>query len=222
LSQLTFNFCEVDAVTDLDLIVNDIKMPITPEITENNQTIPGMVGNLFLGNSYGKKVFEIDITIKAENSTERNQKIHELSNLVITFGSGEYPMIFSNDSDYTYYGHFSNISTPERISQNSSWAKCTLTFSCSDPKGYGEHQQNDMTQNPITIFPEGTAECYPVFTCIPKKDVTKIAITDENGTYVYVGSEVDPDTGDSPIDKEPLVLHDPCNTLVYLDSSYSI
>jgi hypothetical protein len=60
-----------------------------------------------------------------------------------------------------------------------------------------------MTKNPITIFPDGTGECYPVFTCLPKKDVTKIAITDENGTYVYLGSDVDPDSGDSSIDNEP-------------------
>jgi phage-related protein len=65
LSKLTFNFCGIDAVEDLDLIVNDIKMPVTPEITENTQDVPGMVGKLFFGNNYGQKIFEIDITIKS-------------------------------------------------------------------------------------------------------------------------------------------------------------
>lgn len=210
---LTFNFCEVDAVTDLDIIVNDIKKPVTPTITENIQDVPGMVGKVFLGNSYGQKIFDILITIKANNSTERTKKVNELTDLVMTFGSGEYPMIFSNDPGNTFYGHFTNITTPERISPTSSWATCTLTFACSDPKGYGNYKQQDMMTNPITITPEGTGECYPIFTCLPKKDVTKIAVTDEDGTYVYVGSEVDPDTGETPVDKEPLVLHDVCNTL---------
>ena len=212
MDRLTCIFCGVDFVEDLGLIVNDIKRPVTPEISENVQDVPGMVGKIYLGNSYGQLQFEISITIKAKTPQERIDKIHDLSNIVTTFGDGEYPMVFSNDSEWTYYGHFSSISTPELISNNQ-WATCTLTFSCSDPKGYGEYQQHDMKENPIIITPDGTAECYPIFTCMPKQDVTKIAITDEDGNYVYLGADVDPDTGDSPINKEPLVFHDPCNTL---------
>ncbi|MED3650604.1 distal tail protein Dit [Heyndrickxia sporothermodurans] len=208
----TFNFCGVDSLTDLDIIVNEIKKPVTPEITENVQDVPGMLGKIYMGNSYGQKVFEILITIKAKSEQERVQKIDQLTELVMTFGDGEYPMIFSTESDYTYYGHFSGITTPERV-EKTHWATCTLTFSCSDPRGYGEYESNDMTQNPITILPNGKADCFPIFTCLPKKDVTKIAITDEDGNYVYIGADVNPDTGDAPIDKEPLVLHDPCNTL---------
>jgi predicted phage tail component-like protein len=210
LSQQTFNFCGLDAINDLDLIVNSIRYPVTPEITENTQDVPGMVGKIFLGNSYGQKIFQIDITIMKEDSKRLIQKIHQLTELVMTFGDGEYPMIFSDDPEYTYYGHFTGVSTPDKIG---GYATCTLTFACSDPKGYGEYQQKDMTKNPITIYPAGNGECYPIFTCLPKKAVTKIAITDENGTYAYVGADVDPDTGDEPIDKEPLVLHDACNTL---------
>ncbi|MEY8731956.1 hypothetical protein AB9M92_06720 [Peribacillus frigoritolerans] len=108
-------------------------------------------------------------------------------------------MFFSDESDYTYYGHFSGVSKPERISGTSHWARFTFTFSCSDPNGYREYETTDMLSNPTTISPNGTAECYPIFTCLPKKDVTKIAITDEDGNYVYLGADVDPDTGDSPI-----------------------
>ena len=213
MSLLTFNFCGVDAVTELGLIVNNIRMPITPEINEATQDVPGMLGKVFLGNSYGQKIFEIDVTIKAKNETELATKIHELTELVMTFGSDEYPMVFSNDSAYTYYGHFSNISTPEKIIETSAWRRCTLTFSCSDPKGYGEYASNDMVKNPVTILPNGNAECYPVFTCLPKKDIKKIAVTDEDGTYVFIGADIDPDTGQEDINKEPRVLHDECNTL---------
>lgn len=188
-------------------------MPITPEITENTQDVPGMLGKVFLGNSYGQKIFEIDITIKAKDTTELAQKIHDLTEVVMTFGSEEYPMVFSNDSAYTYYGHFSSMSTPEKIIETSAWARSTLTFACSDPKGYGEYITNDMTSNPVAITPQGTSECYPVFTCLPKKDVKKIAVTDEDGTYVFIGADVDPDTGQEDINKEPLVFHDECTTL---------
>lgn len=213
MSLINFIFSGVDAVNDLGLIVNDIKAPVTPTISETTQEIPGMVGSLFLGNSYGQKIYNIDVTIRASNATERTRKIQELAELVMTFGSGEYPMSFSNDPGYTYYGHFTGITQPERIVQTKSWVKCTLTFACSDPKGYGDYVFNDMVVNPTTITPGGNDECYPVFTCLPKKDVTKIAVTDEDGNYIFMGADVDPDTGNSPIEKEPRVLNDPCNTL---------
>ncbi|MGE6611866.1 distal tail protein Dit [Peribacillus sp. NPDC076916] len=205
-------FCGIDLEKEIGLIINEIKRPVTPEITETTQDVPGMVGSLFLGNNYGQRVFDIEITIKAQSESERVQKIHRLAELAMTFGDGEFPMNFGDESDITFYGHFTNVTIPERI-ERTHWAQCTLTFACSDPKGYGEYENHDMLSNPTTISPNGTAECYPIFTCLPKKDVTKIAITDEEGNYVYLGAEVDPDTGDSPINKEPLVLHDPCNTL---------
>ena len=213
MNQLTFNFCGADAITDFGIIVNNIKFPIAPEITENVQDLPGMYGKLFLGNTYGQKIINIDITIPANNEYELMQKIDSLTDLVITFGDEEYPMVFSNDSAYTYYGHFSGLSTPEEIIPTSHWRTATLTFSCSDPKGYAEMITSDLIENPVTILPEGQSETYPVFTCMPNKDVTKIALTDEDGVYVYVGGEVDPDSGDLPVDNKPRVIHDPCNTL---------
>lgn len=90
-----------------------------------------------------------------------------------------------------------------------------MTFACSDPKGYGEYQSFDLSSNPATIVADGTSETYPIFTCIPKKDVRKIAISDEDGRYVFIGADVDPDTGDTPVDLEPRVVHDEANTLAY-------
>ncbi|PKR82372.1 distal tail protein Dit, partial [Heyndrickxia camelliae] len=168
----TIIFCGIDLEKELGIIVNEIKRPVTPEISETVQDIPGMVGSLFLGNNYGQRVFEIDITIKAKSESEKVQIIHQLAEMVMTFGDGEFPMIFGDELDFTYYGHFTNISVPERISRTH-WATCTLTFSCSDPKAYGEYESFSMNENPINITPNGTAECYPIFTCLPKKDVTK-------------------------------------------------
>lgn len=213
MSLLTFNFSGVDAIEDLDLIVSSIRVPVVPEISESTQDVPGMVGKIFLGNSYGQKKFEIDVIIKAEDAADRAAKIHQLTELVMTFGDDEYPMIFSNDPEYTYYGHFTDVSVPQKILQTSSWMLTTLTFTCSDPKGYAAYTSNDITVDPVSLLPDGNSECYPIFTCIPKNDVTKIAVADEDGNYVFIGADVDPGTGEALQNLEPLVLHDNCNDL---------
>jgi predicted phage tail component-like protein len=213
MSEVTFNFCGVDSKRDLSLIVNNVNRPVTPEITENVQSVPGMLGSIFQTNSYGQKVITVDVTLKADDSRDRTQKYQALSHLFIQLGSNEFPLIFSDESEYTYYAHVSNVGQPQRLMPGSSWVTFTITFSCSDPKAYGEYQNIPLHSNPATILPKGEAECYPIFTCMPNKDVTKIAITDQNGVYVYVGSDVDPDSQDSPVDNEPLILRDFCNDL---------
>lgn len=206
-----FNFCGLFSGDDLGIIVNDIRRPIGPTITENVQEIPGMTGNLFQGNSYSSKSIEIDITIPADTVQELIRKYHELADLFVQTGDGEFPMIFYDEPDYTYYGHFVNLPTPTR--PYSKLAQVTLGFTCSDPLAYGEQKDIKITQSPQTIIPNGTAEENPIFTCIPNKDVSKIAVTDQDGNYAYIGEDVDPETGEAPIDKEPRVFHDDCNTL---------
>lgn len=209
---LTFNYCGLDAVNDMGLIVNFISAPVVPEVTENTQEVPGMIGKLYLGNSYGQKIYEIEVTIPADNSTQFNDKLHELTDIFMNADDLEYPMQFSNDPGYTYYGHFTTISKPEVIVRNSAWRRVVLTFSCSDPKGYGAYINNDIITNPANILPLGRSECYPIFTCIPKKDVTKIAVSDEDGNYVYLGADIDPEEGDVQ-NLEPRVFSDVTNDL---------
>ena len=213
MSEKTFTFAGIDSKNDLSLILNDIKRPVSADITENVQEIPGMIGSLFLGNSFGQKPYEVEVTLKANSETDAANKLHILGNLIIETGDGEYPIIFSDEPEWTFYGHISGFTTPERLSDSSHWLRFSLNFNCSDPKGYGKYERADMVANPTTITPKGAGECYPIFTCIPKKDVTKIAITDQDGNYAYIGAEIDPDTGGSNVDLEPLVLNDPCNTL---------
>lgn len=90
MNEVTFNFCGFNSNTDLDLIVNDIKRNVGPEISENVQDVPGMMGKIFQGNSYGQRVFEIDATIKATSEADRVDKIQRLSNLITITGDGEY------------------------------------------------------------------------------------------------------------------------------------
>ncbi|MFX3618748.1 MAG: distal tail protein Dit [Sporolactobacillus sp.] len=210
---IEFNFCGLDAYEDLNLIVNEVHDPVGPSITENAQTVPGMVGNIFQGNTYGSKQIDIDVTILADSEEDRAAMLHDLSSLFLQTGSGEYPMIFGNEPDYTYYGHFIAISVPTRLSQTDSNASMTLSFVCSDPKAYGDQVSLQASNNPATITTEGTDAILPILTCIPHQDVTKIAVTDQDGNYAYIGSDVDPDTQTAAVDKEPLVFRDTCQTL---------
>ncbi|WEG14158.1 phage tail family protein [Pullulanibacillus sp. KACC 23026] len=210
---MTFNFCGMDSYQDLKLIVNDIRIPLAGTLTENVQEIPGMVGNLFQGVSISSKPIEIDATLIADSDRDRMMKAYTLADLFLQYTDDEYPMIFSPISEYTYYGHFTNLPALQRIAQNETSGALTLLFTCSDPKAYGEQQEIQITNNPFTVTPNGTTDCYPIFTCLPHADVTKIAVTDQDGNYAYVGSEVDPDTGGTAIDNEPQILHDYCNDL---------
>ncbi|AJH77480.1 distal tail protein Dit [Heyndrickxia coagulans] len=195
---------------EFNLKVIEIHRNIFPTVEEQTQNIPGMSGDLYLGTNVKNRTFVVDVEIVAGSHTQRIDLIHQISDWLMPVDDAEFDLIFDDEQDFTYYAHVSNIT---EVTRSLYKGKASITFSCSDPKGYGEYQQHDMTTNPITITPDGTAECYPIFTCMPKKDVTKIAITDEDGNYVYLGADVDPDTGDAPIDKEPLVFHDTCNTL---------
>lgn len=208
-----FNFCGLDSYADLNLIVNEIHDPVGPSVTENAQAVPGMVGNIFQGNSYGSKQIDIDVTIIADSNEERAAMLHDLASLFLQTGSSEYPMIFGNEPDYTYYGHFTSISVPQRLSQTDTNASMTLSFVCSDPAAYGEQKSLSIASSPQSITAEGGIKTYPILSCMLKKDVTKIAVADQGGNYIYLGNDIDPDTGGSPIDNEPRILHDECTSL---------
>ncbi|AWP37766.1 phage tail protein [Heyndrickxia coagulans] len=195
---------------EFNLKVIEIHRNIFPTVEEQTQNIPGMSGDLYLGTNVKNRTFVVDVEIVAGSHTQRIDLIHQISDWLMPVDDAEFDLIFDDEQDFTYYAHVSNIT---EVTRSLYKGKASITFSCSDPKGYGEYQQHDMITNPITITPDGTAECYPVFTCIPKKDVTRIAITDQDENYVYIGSDVDPDTGDSPVDLEPLVFHDYCSTM---------
>lgn len=203
----------MDSYEDLSLVVNDVQLPISGSLTENVQEIPGMVGNLFQGMSISSKPILIPVTLIADSERDRAMKMMNLADLFLQYTDDEYPMVFSHLSEYTYYGHFTDLPSPQRLSQNDTSANFTLTFICSDPKAYGEQEDIKVVNNPMTITPHGTSECYPIFTCLPHSDVTKIALTDQDGNYAYLGSEVDPDTGGTAIDNEPQIFHDYCNDL---------
>lgn len=208
-NEFGFTFAGVHS-REFNIKIIDIKRTIVPALTRNSQDIPAKKGDVLLGTSVGNRTFDVDIEIQADSHIERNALTHDIANWLMPIDNAEFDLIFDDDSAYTYYATVTNADDIERSLYK---GRATITFVCSDPLGYGEYISEDFTSNPFEITPGGDAECYPIFTCIPKTEVTKIAITDEDGNYIYIGGDVDPDTGETPVDKEPLVLHDQCNSL---------
>lgn len=213
MSEITFTFCDFNSKKDLNLIVNKIKRGFISEMGEISQEVPGRKGNIYQGTTYGAKKFEVDVTCKTDTEEQRVNWMHELSNLFVVSDEGEFPLIFSDDPDVTYYAHISDISDPERISSTNSWATFSISFICSEPLGHYTEREEKVTENPYIFTPEGKAETYPVFTCIPKANVNKVGLADDKGDYVYLSNGVNEDTQELPVNKEPIVFTDRMNNL---------
>lgn len=211
--EITFDFAGLNSLDDLNLIVNNIQRKILPDPSENSEDVPAKLGDIYQGTSYGAKEFEVDVTIMAYSEQDRVDQMHQLSKLFRHTGSGEFSLVFSDDPAYTYYAHVAEAGDVERVSDKSPWGEFTIKFVCSDPLGYGKHYTEPLDADNDSIQVEGNEQAYPIFTCIPKKDVREIGVIDHNGDYVFIGSNVDPDTGKSPIDNEPLVMKDRSNDL---------
>lgn len=71
------------------------------------------------------------------------------------------------------------------------------------------------SDNTVTLHDaDSTAESFPTFILHPQTDITKIGIADLGSEdYLYLGSEVDPDSTDQVVNNEPLVVHDYCQTM---------
>lgn len=213
MDEITFTYGSFNSSEDLNLIVNEIKRGILGDISEITQDVPAMIGNIYNGTAFGSKKIDVDCTMKAETEEERAEMIHELGNLFFDDSNDEYDLILSDEPQYAYHAHVSAISTPERISNNSSYSTFTITFVCSKPFAYGEQQKQVITEDVFEFAPVGEAPTYPVFTIIPNTDVSNIAIADNEGSYVFLGQDENTESETTAVNMEPQILNDACNTL---------
>lgn len=203
--------------TDLGLLVEHINKPIAPTISNSRQSGLGMYGDINLGNGYSNKVFNISATFSAwDNDEILNSTIHKLASQLITFGNdgAEYPIIFGDEPNVTYYGTFTSISEATQLEKLTNDSQVTLVFTCSDPKGYMEAEDVVIDTQPFSFTPKGTGEAYPIFYIIPKYDLyeTAVAYDDSTNGYIDVGSQLDPTEEENVVDVNPVLVDDPCNT----------
>lgn len=204
----TFTYAGISS-KDIPLFVNKIKRNAI-EVASRTQEVPEQIGNYFFGNNVGVGSFSIDVSILAESEQERVQIFHYLNNLIIQTNSIENEIIFSDDSAWKYYGHFEQMADLEEI-QTVGYTT-TLTFVCSDPRGYGEQKTIDFTQQTEIVKVEGSQDTYPIIRAIATDDLTSAGFVFEDG-YMYIGSDVDPDTNQTPRKPYANVLSDRMNDI---------
>ncbi|MBK5446070.1 distal tail protein Dit [Peribacillus sp. TH24] len=209
-----FNYCGFDSRSDLGLMVVDIKRPILAETTEQTTTIPGMFGTIYEGLSFGAKVFTIDVLLEASSERDRVLKLRELANLFTQTGDGdEYPLIFSDESEVVWYVHPVDVSEPQRVAPADNSVLFSIKFSSSEGVALGEKVEQILTKQTTVITPGGNTTTYPIFTVVPTAETTSIAIASDDESYIYLGAGFDQENQDKPINKQPRILNDACNTL---------
>ncbi|MCH8632304.1 phage tail domain-containing protein [Lactiplantibacillus plantarum] len=139
------NILSIGTLTNYDMgfLVNKFTRNLTPDITENTQTIPGRVGLGYMSNSYGGLQLTAECTVIADKSDDVYQIMRDISEGLWSDKADEeeQPITWSgdnNDGIIVYFGHVTDVSTPSWTDEASYYmATFTITFKCSDPHGFG-------------------------------------------------------------------------------------
>lgn len=209
----TLSIAGFNSKRDLKLIVTDIKRPLVPELTEQVQDIPGMRGVVYQGMNIGQKAFDITFFMECIDDRDCVRQMRDLSNFFVQMMDGkEYPLIFSDEQDVTWWVHPVDITAPEKVTQQSYDSTFTVTFNSSAGTGEGETVYKDLTSTTSLITPKGNTTTYPVFTLVAGESLTKVGVSDGN-KYIYLGKGFNVENQDAPRNQMPRILTDPCNTL---------
>ena len=170
-------------LSEIGIIVGRVVRPISPTMTGYNQQAIAQYGTTYQGMSFGSKTFQIPITIKASSKEEYNSKSRALVNILITPNdNSELGVVFGEEPDIIYYGHFENIPDPQPLTETSWDYSTTLSFVASDPRGFYNQEPEivDMSSGSVSFTPKGTAFSDPEITIIPKngaKPLTQFGYT---------------------------------------------
>ncbi|RFU61206.1 distal tail protein Dit [Peribacillus glennii] len=194
----------------LGIHVNKVNVPLAPAISSVTTDIPGRRGVLFFGNNIGERTITIDITLLCGRQREQNDKKRLLANMTIHQNAFEGELYFDQEPEWVYYGYFSGVG--EWVELTGYDLQTSLTFTCSDPLRYGDHITVPITGTRIEFTPKGEQTIFPVIRGIATKDNTMVAVTTRD-RYVYVGGELDADSGEAPLKEYETVLHDPATDI---------
>lgn len=201
--------------SSMGIIVGRVTRPFVPTVTSYSQQAANQYGVTFQGVSYGTKTFQIPITVKAKNKEELNRTLRILASVVITPGqTKETSIVFGEEPDIVYYGHFETISDPTPLTETTWDSSVTLSFVASDPRGFynSDNVEVDLSDGEVTIIPQGTAAADPIITVEPKNGAAPLVkfgytINDE---HVVVGSSVNTSL---KFDEKPAVFIDTMNDM---------
>ncbi len=217
LAKYSFEFDGIRAYEDLGLIVGHINWPTGTTITHNSQSVAGRYGDIPQGNAYGAKTWQIPISFQAVTDKEYMETLINITRAFTRRAEQgvSFPMRFGTMPDVTYYGTFTSLPEATQISVGTNDSQMTLTFVADDPKGYKDPVTVKITDSMFEYTPEGTGEIYPIFRITPKKDMEEIGVAygSDPTKYVDVGYDRTADEQGNIIDKEPVLVNDPCNGL---------
>ena len=216
--------------TDLGLIMGKVLLPVTPAISETSQTIPNRFGDVYLGSSYGSLTINVPIYYRtpytyfnrADDGNAAEKKIREISAAFIKpqeKRGTEYPLIFGDLPDVTFYAHITQISDPEQMNDGVADWSSTITFVCSDPRGFLEQQDFDVPDTTAVLPVKGNTPVGSIIVATFNNDVKTFTVVKDTGEqsteFVQLGgdNDVDGDTSGSGNDKVRLLVDDPCTTL---------
>lgn len=217
LAKYSFEFDGIRAYEDLGLVVGHINWPTGTTISHSSQPVAGRYGDIPQGNAYGAKTWQIPISFQAVTDEEYMETLINITRAFTRRAEQgvSFPMRFGTMPDVTYYGTFTALPEATQISTGTNDSQLTLTFVADDPKGYKDPVTVKITDSMFEYTPEGTGEIYPIFRITPKKDMEEIGVAygSDPTKYVDVGYDRTADEQGNIIDKEPVLVNDPCNGL---------
>ncbi|KAF0505858.1 phage tail domain-containing protein [Pediococcus pentosaceus] len=218
LAKHSFEFDGIRAYEDLGLVVGHINWPTGTTITHSSQPVPGRYGEIPQGNAYGAKTWQIPVSFQTSSDEEHMETLINITRAFTRRAEQgvSFPMRFGTMPDVTYYGTFTALPEATQISVGTNDSQLTLTFTADDPKGYKDPVTVKITDSMFEYTPEGTGETYPIFRITPKKDMEEIGVAygSDSTKYVDVGYDrVADEEGNTIVDKEPVLVSDPCNGL---------
>lgn len=217
LSKHSFEFDGIRAYEDLGLVVGHINWPTGTTISHSSQSVAGRYGDIPQGNAYGAKTWQIPISFQAVTDEEYMETLINITRAFTRRAEQgvSFPMRFGTMPDVTYYGTFTALPEATQISTGTNDSQLTLTFVADDPKGYKDPVTVKITDSMFEYTPEGTGEIYPIFRITPKKDMEEVGVAygSDSTKYVDVGYDQTADEQGNIIDKEPVLVNDPCNGL---------
>lgn len=194
--------------SDMPVIINKITRPFSLNVSENVQDVFGKNGNVWMGNSISSNTFSIDITVTGNSRQERINNTRIIANWLFQIDDySEQEMIFDEEPDKAYYGHFVGSSTMD--DNLADWGTTTLTFVCSDPFAYKEQIDTDtFTASPAVLDVQTQVKTKPIINVKVNDDITSLALINNDDDYIYLGNPTDPDQAQSIVNQTEKVLHD--------------
>lgn len=188
-----FELAGLNSWTDLKVKMGDVILPIAPQMSEQVVDIPAKFGNMYLGTDYTSKQIEIPVTIMARENQQLYLDITKgLASFLVSDrpdrNGQEYDLRFGFDPDVYYRGHVSQISKPTLFNKGVWDAQLTITFTLSDPRGFGPAETIPLQLGHNNVSIKGTAMSDPIIQ-MQAKDTLHYAGATINGEDLATGPE---------------------------------